>query len=107
MANAPQLQPDLLPVAVARPAQLFGHAHTYGVAHELERLSQGHVPPPRAPRARVRRTRPRRPSGPLRRWWAASGPVDIWHRVQCRAGRHNLRFAGGERRCRWCDAPAP
>ena len=107
MADVPQLRSDLLPVPVAPPGQLFGHAEAVGVAHDLELLRQGFTPPPRTPRVRPRRTRPRRPSGPLRRWWAGSGPVDLWHRVRCHAGHHDLRFAGDGRRCRWCDAVPP
>ena len=44
MADVPQLRSDLLPVPVAPPGQLFGHAHSFGVAHDLELLRQGFTP---------------------------------------------------------------
>lgn len=112
-----QLRSDLLPVPVTAPGHLFGRAHTFGAAHELDRLRQGFVPPPRTPRIRTRT--PGRPAGPLRRWWAGAGhrPVDLWHRLRCRTGHHEIlgghqmqignRFVYIERRCRWCDAASP
>ena len=107
---------DLHPVPVPAPGQLFGRPHTYGVAHDLDRMRQGFAPPPRAPRIQAR---PRRRRGSrLRQWWAGSErrPADLWHRLRCRTGHHEQRgghlmqlgnrFVFVERRCRWCDAPA-
>jgi len=43
-------------------------------------------------------------------------PVDVWHRIRCRTGHHDVRggqqmqlgsrFVLVERRCIWCDAEA-
>ena len=100
--------------------QLYDRPHTYGVAHDLERMRAGLGPPPRKSRIRARTRRRRR--GPLSavRVWLASGdrrPVDVWHRFRCRTGHHDVRggqrmqlgshFVLVERRCIWCDAEAP
>jgi hypothetical protein len=117
MADVQRVPLDRLPVPVTAPGHLFGQVHSYGVAHELERMRQGSVPPPRAPRIRTRSPVPA--VGRLRRWWAGSDrrPVDLWHRIRCRTGHHELRgghqmqlgnrFVFVERRCRWCDAAPP
>ena len=117
MAELPEVWPTRLPDRPPPPRQLYDRPHAYGVARELERIKEGFVPPPRTPRIPVRARRRR--SGPLgaaRRWWAATTvrPVDVWHRMRCRAGRHDFRgghqmqlgssFVHVERRCMWCDA---
>ena len=120
MADVQQLRSDLLPAPVSPPGHLFGRVHSYGVALDLERMGQGFVPPPRAPRIRTRSRRRRGgPIGSVRRWWATTenGPADVWHRIRCRLGHHEIRgchqmqlgdrFVYVERRCRWCDAPEP
>lgn len=90
--------------------------HRFGVARDSERMQGGSTPAGR------RAEQSALPSGGgsgmgFRTWWASSqhAPHDLWHKVQCRRGRHE--FAGGhrmqlgsefvtvERRCRWCDAP--
>ena len=96
--------------------ELFGRSHSYGAAHDLERMRAGLPPLPRAPRVR---TRPRRFRGPvalLRHVMANSQmqPADLWHRLRCRTGHHQFRggeqvqlgsrFVYVERRCLWCDA---
>ncbi len=110
-----------LPARPEPPRQLYDHDHTFGVAHDLERMRAGLPPSPRAPRIRTRAAR--RGGGPLaatRSWWAnrEHGPADIWHRFRCRTGHHDFRggdqlqlgarFVYVERRCQWCDArPLP
>jgi hypothetical protein len=102
MAELPALRSPASP-------QLFGRAHSYGVAGDLERLRHGQAPAPRLPRipTRTRRRRRRQP-GRVRQWWAANDlrPVDLWHCVRCRTGHHDL--GGGYRlRCVWCDTEPP
>ena len=116
VAELPDVRADWLPVPIEAPGQLFGRPHSYGVAHDLERMRNGFAPPPRTPRIQTRAQRHR--SGPwtaLRRRWANSdtGPVDLWHRFRCRTGHHEYRgghqmqlgnrFVYVERRCRFCD----
>ena len=118
MAERRDPRSEALPVPHATPPQLFGRSHTYGVAHDLERMRQGVVPPPRTPRVAPRGRR-RRGGGPwasLLSWWASRDrrPVDVWHRIRCRTGHHDIRgghqvqlgsrFVHVERRCVWCDA---
>jgi hypothetical protein len=118
MSELPELWSDGLPERPTPPRQLYDRDHTYGVAHDLERIRAGYGPPPRTPRIRTRSRR--LPSGPislLRRWMANGDrrPVDLWRRLRCRTGRHDFRgghqiqlgsrFEFVERRCIWCDAP--
>ena len=118
MAELPVPRPDLRPAPVAPAPELFDRAHSYGAAHDLERMRAGLPPLPRPPRIR---TRPRRFRGPValvRHWWANSSiqPADLWHRLQCQRGHHEFRggeqvqlgsrFVFVERRCAWCDAEA-
>ena len=120
MAELPELRSDALAPPAAAPRQMFGHPHAFGVARDLERIKQGYVPPPRTPRIRTRSRRP--PGGPwvrLRNRWSSSSwtPIDLWHRLRCRTGRHDFRgghqmqfgsrFEFVERRCIWCDAAPP
>ena len=120
MAELPELRSDALPQVPPAPGHMYGRPHAFGVARELERIKQGYVPPPRVPRIKTRDRRPR--GGPwarLRHWWASGDkrPVDIWHRMRCRTGRHEIRgghlmqfgsrFEYVERRCIWCDAAPP
>ena len=117
MAEVPELWSDRLPGRPPPPGQLFDRAHSYGVAHDLERMRAGLGPAPRAPRVRTGAERRRRgPLAALRRWWANSetGPADVWHRIRCRTGHHDFRggelmqlgsrFVLVERRCAWCDS---
>lgn len=118
MGELPDLRAERWPERPGEARQLFDHPHSYGVAHEAERLREGFVPAPRTPRMRTRTRRERlglRAS--FRRRWAESNarPVDLWHRMRCRGGHHEFRggeqiqlgsrFAYIERRCIWCDAP--
>ncbi len=53
----------------------------------------------------------------LKTWWACREmhPVDLWHRMRCRSGRHQIeggqeiqlggRFVNTERCCVWCGGP--
>jgi hypothetical protein len=55
----------------------------------------------------------------VRTWWASRdrGLGQVWHRVRCRYGRHDVRggqqvqlgsrFVNVERRCVWCGALPP
>lgn len=124
MAELPELRTDTRPASAAPdgPQPLFGRPPAFGVARDLELMKEGLL----APRTR----RPPRRSGlfvrgadasgtGVRGWWARTNnrPVDIWHRIRCRTGRHEIRggeqvqlgsrFVYLERRCAWCDAPAP
>ena len=117
MAEVPELRFHPVPQRALPPRQLYDKPHAYGVAQELERIKQGYRPPPRPPRIRTRSHRARRgPWAAFRRWSAnrERGPADLWHRLRCRTGHHEMR--GGhqmqlgsrvvfiERRCKWCDA---
>jgi hypothetical protein len=120
MADLPELRSDRLPQPPGSPRPLYDHPHTFGVAHDLERMRQGLAPPPRVPRIQTRGHRPG--GGPRARFrrWLADGdrrPVDVWHRIRCRTGHHDVRggqqiqlgsrFVHVERRCIWCDASPP
>lgn len=112
MAELPELRSDRLPQRPAPPRQLYDRDHTYGVAHELERMRAGHGPPPRTPRIRTRTRRRDR----SRRWWGRGDgrSAELWHRFRCRTGHHDFRgghqmqfgsrFEFIERRCIWCEA---
>jgi hypothetical protein len=113
MAEHPELWTERSP----EQRYLFDHQPTFGLAGEAERMRGGEPPAPRVSTARRRRQR-----GPmltyLRLPWSYSerSPGDVWHRMKCRRGRHEM--AGGhamqlgstvvfvERRCRWCGAKA-
>jgi hypothetical protein len=120
VAELPELWSDKTPERPSPPRQLYDRPHAYGVARDLERIKEGFVPPPRTPRVQPRSRRARTgPPGSFRRWWAGrnSGPVDLWRRVRCRTGHHDIRgghqmqlgsrFVLIERRCIWCDAEPP
>lgn len=120
MAELPVPPSDRLPAPVAPPGELFDRAHSYGAAHDLERMRAGLAPLPRPPRARTRSRRFHGPVDLVRHWWANSSvqPADVWHRLRCRRGHHEFRggervqlgsrFVFIERRCAWCDAaPSP
>jgi hypothetical protein len=120
MSELPELWTERLPERPPPPRQLFDREHSYGVAHDLERMRAGLGPAPRTPRIR---TRSRRygggPVAAFRTWWANGDrrPVDLWHRLRCRTGHHEIigghqiqlgsRFEWVERSCRWCDAAPP
>ena len=122
--------------ALERP-QPDRRVHRFGVARELERLQQdptkwqqrpveplpNHFHPldhrPWQCWAEARRTDVHgRIWTHLRTSWASSDkrPSDVWHRIKCRCGRHDIRggeqiqlgsrFVNVERRCLWCDAEA-
>lgn len=121
MAELPERRTDQLPTRPLAPAPLFGHAPAFGVAHDLDLMKQGALPP-RTPRPQSRRHQAAvaaygQPRGRrMRTWWASRdrGPGDLWHRVLCRFGRHEMRgghqlqlgsrFVFVERRCQWCGA---
>jgi hypothetical protein len=110
MAEHPEVWTDRSP----EQRYLFDHPPTFGLANDAERMRQGTPPAARAPR------KPKRQRGPM--WtflvlpWSYSdrSAGDVWHRVQCRRGHHQI--GGGhsmqlgstvifvERRCRWCGA---
>lgn len=112
MAEHPELWTERTP----EQRYLFDRAPSFGLARDAERMRDG-VPPVIA---RTNPRKPRRQRGPfltyLRLPWAYGdrGGSDVWHKVQCRRGRHDM--AGGhtmqlgsavvfiERRCRWCEA---
>ncbi|HWI04589.1 MAG TPA: hypothetical protein VNT52_12330, partial [Acidimicrobiales bacterium] len=50
MAELPELRTHALPERLPEPRQLYDRAHTYGVAHDLERMRQGFGPAARTPR---------------------------------------------------------
>lgn len=118
MAELPELWSDRSPEKPAPPAPLFGRPPSFGVAHDLELMKQGALPPRTRRPQRHRRLRGEGEGSwaGVRRRWADSDntPADIWHRIRCRTGHHELR--GGEqmqlgsryvyleRRCIWCDA---
>jgi hypothetical protein len=91
------------------------------VARDLELMKQGALAPrtPTPPRqSRLRRARPKELRPGIRGRWSSrdTGPADLWHRLMCRFGRHDIRgghtmqlgseFVYVERRCQWCDTPA-
>lgn len=112
MAEHPELWTERTP----ERRYLFDRPPAFGLAREAERLQQGATPVS----APVSRRKPRRERGPfvtyLRLPWSTDGHVsDLWHRVQCRWGRHDM-YGGHtvqlgstvmfiERRCRWCGGP--
>ena len=110
MAEYPELWTETRP----EERYLFDRAPTFGVAREAERMREG-VPPVSRARTPHRRRRQRGPFVTYMRlpWSYSDRNVgDVWHRVRCRLGRHEIR--GGhtmqlgsavvfvERRCRWC-----
>jgi hypothetical protein len=122
MADMPDRpRTDPLPMPGAAPEPRYGRTHNFGVARDLELFKQGALPPRptnASRRASARALRDRRP-GPRTgvRGWVASrevGPSDLWHRAQCRLGRHEMRgghqmqlgsrYVHVERRCQWCGA---
>ena len=113
MAELPELRSHLLPERPPEPRQLFDRPHTYGVAHDLERMRQGLGPAPRAPRLPKRYGRRRAHARESDVGWLATA----WHRFRCRTGHHDVRGGGQmqlgsryvliERRCMWCDAQPP
>jgi len=115
MSELPELRSNRLPERPAPPRQLYDRAHTYGVAHDLERMRAGHAPPPRTPRISTRAHRRSR----TRRWWGGGEgrSAELWHRFRCRTGDHDFRgghqmqfgsrFEFIERRCIWCEAAPP
>lgn len=116
MAEPHEGRSHLLPERLPAPRQLYDRPHTYGVAHDLERMRQGFAPAPRAPRVSARYAR--RESRLLRRRENDVGRLaGAWHRFRCRTGHHDVRGGGQmqlgsryvliERRCIWCDAAPP
>jgi hypothetical protein len=116
VAELPELRFERSPAPPPPPAPLFGRPANFGVARDLELMKQGALPPrtprpPRETRLPLRRITPR-----SRRSRRETGAADLWHRVLCRYGRHDIRgghqlqlgseFVYVERRCRWCDKPA-
>jgi len=135
VAEYPELWSDRSPV----PGPLFNREHRFGVARDLERMREGTLPvPARAlpyPEVdrivrdhpldhRVWQCRSEARTRPLHgrslmhmriRWANRNRHLDdVWHRLMCRAGRHEIhggeqiqvgsRLVNVERRCRWCDA---
>jgi hypothetical protein len=106
--------PELWTEKTPEKSYLFDVVPTFGAARDAELMRTGHPPAPRPPRT------PRRERGPfltaLRQPWSYGdrSPGDVWHRLQCRRGRHVVM--GGhtmqlgssmvylERTCRWCGA---
>lgn len=113
MAEHPELWTERTP----EQRYLFDRQPSFGVAREAERMRQGIPPEPTSRPGRRRRER-----GPfvtyLRLPWSYGdrSPGDVWHRLRCRRGRHEI--TGGhtmqlgstvvflERECRWCGAKA-
>ncbi|HWI02934.1 MAG TPA: hypothetical protein VNT52_03790 [Acidimicrobiales bacterium] len=92
MADLPELRTHALPQRLPEPRQLYDKPHTYGVAHDLERMRQGLGPALRTPRIPARYGR----RLGLRR--SRSNDVGrlagIWHRFRCRTGHHDVRGGG-------------
>lgn len=115
MAEFPDLRSHLLPERLPEPRQLFDRPHTYGVAHDLERMRAGKGPAPRTPRLPARYGRRRRRG--RGRETDVGRLAAAWHRFRCRTDHHVVRGGGQmqlgsrfvliERRCIWCDAQAP
>ncbi|HEX3622855.1 MAG TPA: hypothetical protein VHT97_11110 [Acidimicrobiales bacterium] len=120
MAELPELRSDRLVTPPPPHAPLYGRPPAFGVARDLELMKQGQLPA-RTPRP-PRRSRLNLPTpdgrGSVRARWASrdTGPTDLWHRLLCRFGHHEMRgghqlqlgsqFVYVERRCKWCDTPA-
>lgn len=116
MAELPELRSDRRPAPPPPPAPLYGRPASFGVARDLELMKQGALPPrvPRPPRQT--RLPLGRIEGRPRRGSRETGAAELWHRLLCRLGRHDMRgghqlqlgseFVFVERRCRWCDRPA-
>jgi hypothetical protein len=112
MADHPELYTDRTP---ERQRSALDRAPTFGVAREAETYVA--APPDELPARK-----PRRERGPfvtyLQLPWSYGDRrrSDVWHRMQCRRGRHQMSGGdtmqvGGalvfiERRCRWCEAGA-
>jgi hypothetical protein len=120
VAELPELRSERVPARPDPPAPLFGQPPAFGVARDLELMKRGELAPrvPRPPR-RSRLPMPgAEPRGRFRGRWATrqTGPADLWHRILCRYGRHDMRgghqlqlgseFVYVERRCQWCDKAA-
>ena len=116
MAEPHEGRSHLLPERLPEPGQLFDRPHTYGVAHDLERMRAGLGPDPRT--ARVPARYARREGRRLRRRENDVGRLaGAWHRFRCGTGHHDVRGGGQmqlgsryvliERRCIWCDAAPP
>ncbi len=130
MAELPDIRPGTWPEpapqppGAIRPVRPIGGAPSrFGVAHDLDLIQRGAVPPPsRASSAVAARRRGVAPHPEpstwdrFRTWWADSDlhPSDLWHRIQCRFGRHDFqggrqiqlggRFVNTERCCVRCRA---
>jgi len=139
MADTPDIWPSRWPEPQA-PAPPSGLAPVrpigdrtprFGVAHELD-VAQRDAANGTAAWGGVWPNGPgnpvyRAPAGPtgegtwahVRTWWACREvhPVDLWHRMRCRSGRHRIeggqriqlggRFVNIERCCVWCGSPPP
>lgn len=102
--------------SLLRPRPIGGRAPRFGVAHELDVLRGAPATKGRPPTAPERAaTHPTAGAWDgMRTWWACreSRPVDVWHRLLCRLGRHDVRggqqiqvggrFVHVERCCVWC-----
>ena len=116
MAELHEVRSHLLPERLPERRELFDRPHTYGVAHDLERMREGFGPGPRSPRVPARYGRRQ---GLLRRQRNSDVGrlTGAWHRFRCRTGHHDMRGGGQmqlgsryvliERRCIWCDAVPP
>lgn len=116
MAELHEGRSNLLPERLPEPRHLFDRPHSYGVAHDLERMRQGFGPEPRTPRVPSRYAR--RQGRLVRRRENDVGRLaGAWHRFRCRTGHHDVRGGGQmqlgsryvliERRCIWCDTAPP
>lgn len=114
MAEHPELWTERTPA----PRHLFDRAPAFGLAGEVERLSQEAAPDP----VPLEPRKPPRERGPFLTYlclpWSYGDRRrgDRWRRMQCRRRRHEMTGGhpmqvGGditfiERRCRWCGAEA-
>jgi len=82
-----------LPSGALQP--IGGRPPRFGVARELELMQTASAPSPLGPTTTPPPTAGRWDR--LRTWWACreSTPIDAWHRLLCRFGRHDVR--GGQR----------
>ena len=119
----PEPAPPTAPGALKPFRPMGEQAPRFGVAHDLDLIQRGVLPPSggRSSPSAVRRRRAAAPDGPgtwdhFMTWWTDSDlqPTFLWHRVQCRRGRHDFqggrriqvggRFVNTERCCAWCEA---